>query len=336
MRTADGTARMRCRDVTGASGLDDKLGQRTRDTFGLADVFVAPRDERELRRFLDLVFSCPFHTPRRDEHAMFLAYASSLRSADLSRQVGAVLASAAGDVIALGANDVPRSGGGLYWPGPDDQRDHVRGYDENVRKRRDLIREIEDKVRPHLGQDAPAITELLRGTSLHDLTEFGRAVHAEMDALLSASRAGKSAAGATLYTTTFPCHNCTKHAIAAGVSRVVFIEPYPKSLARELHSDAIEIVGEADPFGEGACAGGRIRFEQFSGIGPRRFFDLFSMTLGSGSVLVRKGDDGTKVEWSPGTAGVRTPMLPTSYIEHEKAAAVVLHDSREGVLGKGR
>ena len=44
--------------------------------------------------------------------------------------------------------------------------------------------------------------------------------HAEMEALLSCARSGVSTRGATLYSTTFPCHNCAKHIIAAGVARV--------------------------------------------------------------------------------------------------------------------
>lgn len=69
----------------------------------------------------------------------------------------------------------------------------------------------------------------LRGSRLTNLTEFVRAVHAEMEALLSSTRIGVSTRRAILYCTTFPCHNCAKHIIDAGVKRVVYIEPYAKS-----------------------------------------------------------------------------------------------------------
>jgi hypothetical protein len=52
--------------------------------------------------------------------------------------------------------------------------------------------------------------EILSNTKLMDLTEFGRAVHAEMDALMACTRVGATAKGARLFCTTFPCHNCTK------------------------------------------------------------------------------------------------------------------------------
>lgn len=57
---------------------------------------------------------------------------------------------------------------------------------------------------------------------LHDRAEkYELVVHAEMNAIL---QAGRDSRGATLYMYGFespPCRNCTKHAIAAGVVRVV-------------------------------------------------------------------------------------------------------------------
>jgi len=60
-----------------------------------------------------------------------------------------------------------------------------------------------------------------------------------MEALLSCARSGARVRGGTLYTTTFPCHNCAKHLVGAGIARVIFVEPYPKSKAVELHADAL-------------------------------------------------------------------------------------------------
>ena len=42
-----------------------------------------------------------------------------------------------------------------------------------------------------------------------------------------------------MYVTTFPCHNCAKHIIAAGLERVVYLEPYPKSRAKTLYDEDI-------------------------------------------------------------------------------------------------
>jgi deoxycytidylate deaminase len=128
----------------------------------------------------------PFRTPTSAEHAMSLAFAGSLRSADLSRQVGAVVVSQAGEVIATGANDVPRYCGGLYWPGSDGQRDYIRGNDSNkveIEKIvQDILQKSQDRPTPPSGSE---LEKALRASRLRDLTEFGRAVHAEMEALLA-------------------------------------------------------------------------------------------------------------------------------------------------------
>lgn len=298
------------------------FGQRTRDTFHLADVFINlnlfdfDQTKREIERFLDLIFGCPFITPTQDEHSMFLAFASSLRSASLARQVGAVIASANGELIATGANDTPRAGGGQYRPGAPDKRDHIYGIDSNTKKRNEIIVDV---VKRFTNDNSLGFQELLdlgleklKGSSLLDITEFARDVHAEMEAISSCARVGVSTQDATLYTTTFPCHNCAKHIIAAGIKRVVYVEPYPKSLAEELHGDAIVAGRQSD-----LIASGKVWFEPFIGVGPRRYFDLFSLSISDGYEIERKNKDGKKVEWERAEAKLRTPLLPTSYFERE-------------------
>lgn len=291
-------------------------GQKTRDVFQMSDAFVTTDDSDrlsdQLSRILDLLFSAPVVPPTADEYAMFLAYAASLRSADLSRQVGAVIANKNKDIVATGANDVPKFGGGLYWPGEGDMRDYIKKEDFNEKKKREITLQIMKRLDPDSGKtDEELLSEglsALKGTGLLDITEYGRAVHAEMEALLSAARNGVSVRGSTLYTTTYPCHNCAKHIVAAGVKRVKFVEPYPKSYATEMHSDSIEANGEG--------AKHKVKFEPFVGIGPRRFVDLFSMSLSSGRNIVRK-EGGKVVDWSRTGAELRVPMIPLSYLEAE-------------------
>ncbi len=304
-------------------------GQQTTATFHQADVFLSLDEtssatfESEVERFVDLAFGNPFRTPTADEHAMFLAFAGALRSADLSRQVGAVVVSANGEVIATGANDVPRYGGGLYWPGDADQRDHVLGQDSNKVEIDRIIQDILQRIQPRparLGRDK--LERALQNSRLRDLTEFGRAVHAEMEALLSCARSGVNPRGGTLYSTTFPCHNCAKHIVAAGIERVYYVEPYPKSLAAELHDDAVA-VDTYEP--------GRVCFLPFTGIAARRYFDLFSLQVSSGRPVRRKDDTGMhKASWTRETALPRVPMSADSYIEREIAASLTIRDTIPG------
>lgn len=107
---------------------------------------------------------------------------------------------------------------------------------------------------------------------IKDAIEYSRAIHAEMSALMTAARVGTSTVGTSLYVTTYPCHNCARHLVAAGVSEVYFIEPYVKSLASELHSDAI--TGEKP-----ATVGAKythMLVAPFTGVGPRMFEDFFA------------------------------------------------------------
>ncbi len=346
---------------------DVRFGQQVNDTFHLSDFFVGwggddeestavqltfadsagensdsihsqnrKRVEASIFRFIDIIFGHPHKTPTFGEYAMFLAFTSSLRSADLSRQVGAVVARD-GEILSTGANDCPSAGGGLYWPSFNPKsgeildsakgRDYMRGFDSNRSEQDSLINKIVEEVRR--AEFDPELIESLRDvlgdSPIRSLTEYGRVVHAEMEALLACARKGIPTKGATIYCTTFPCHNCAKHIIAAGIERVVFVEPYLKSKAFDFHADAITI---SYPQNEGIDALGtrvfrddRVRFEPFFGVGPRRFFDLFSMTLGAGFPVVRKHVNGKCVDWSPEGKTPRLAMQASSYLDREQVAA---------------
>ena len=303
-------------------------GQQLRRTFYLSDVFVSyPRNDpagvqqatSECKRFARLLFGEGVITPTRDEYGMFLAFAASLRSADLSRQVGAAILAQSGEVMSVGCNEVPAAGGGQYWEdSKNDERDYLLKYDSNTKITRKALAEALSRLDPNrknISNDEAMLLSMenrLRETRLMNLTEFGRAVHGEMEAILAAGRLGISLHGHHLYTTTFPCHNCAKHIVCAGLSRVVYIEPYPKSLALELHGDAIS-------FGEEDDLGGRTRFEPFVGVSPRMYSVLFSMQTPEGKRLRRKDDHGDLMvePW-----GIRSGASPLSYIERETLAAL--------------
>ncbi len=312
-------------------------GQHTRAVFELADFHLSANicddendNETEKRnavkpqidRILKLIFGNPFITPTFDEYAMFMAYSSGLRSADLSRQIGAIIAKDH-DIIATGANDVPCFGGGQYWPDPDykehpNGRDFTRGYDSNKIELQKIVDEIIDLFNfDESPEEAKHLKEksreaILQQSSLKRLTEYGRPVHAEMAALMSCARNGISTKDATLYCSTFPCHNCAKHIISAGIKKVVYIEPYPKSRTLELYNDSITITQEKD----------KVEFCEFVGIGPRRFYDLFSLRLSTGTRIRRKGNDGHCIKWTEKKARVRCQMLSTSYIDKEAIEAL--------------
>ena len=266
------------------------FGQDTRKVFVESDFFIC-NDKREadiqeaIDRYLDLIFDVAVRTPTRRESTMYEAEAASAKSACMSRQVGASIVSSSGELIAVGWNDVPKFGGGLY--GEDDRRtlnekanDFVDrdqrchnwggGVCHNDQNKERIIGQVVEKIAKLEGADAEktrSIEEAVASTDVKSLIEFSRSIHAEMEAILSVAREGKhSLVGATLFTNTYPCHNCARHIVASGITEVVYIRPYRKSLALKLHYDAItEIPGEE----------GKVLFRQYDGVAPSTYLRIF-------------------------------------------------------------
>jgi len=99
---------------------DISYGQQLEKTLLLADFFIRDNHSNDailyakLERFIKLMHGYNGLTPTYDEYGMYSAYSASLKSACLSRQVGASITNRQGTVIATGCNDVPKSKGGLY------------------------------------------------------------------------------------------------------------------------------------------------------------------------------------------------------------------------------
>lgn len=222
---------------------------------------------------------------------MYIAKAASLQTLDLSRQVGAAIFSEQGNIITTGTNEVPKAGGGIYTEDDSiDAREYTLGEDSNERIKKTLLAEILVKINGD-SVDIDKTIKSLERTQFMDALEYGRIVHAEMNAICEAARVGQSVKNAILYSTTFPCHMCSKHIVASGISRVVFLEPYPKSLTNELHKDSVQI--EREDRGK-YIDHGSVNFDHFYGVSPSRFANLFSRGK-------RKNrESGAFEEWSSG------------------------------------
>lgn len=257
----------------------EKSGQQVSKTAHLADYFIRNHSDvidnvaPAVDRLLDGIFGTKLLTPKLDESGMMKAASAAVRSACMSRQVGAAVFDKAGELIGVGCNDVPKSGGGLYssdLPEADDKRCYrwAGKICHNDSRKQELAKNIAKSIAGT--NDDSRFTEVFDKVAASDsrnLIEFSRSVHAEMEAIVSVAREGNgSTANGTLYTTTFPCHNCARHIVAAGISRVVFIEPYSKSLALDLHNDAITLADEP----------GKVQFQQYEGFAPRSSLRVFS------------------------------------------------------------
>ncbi len=310
----------------------DEYGQNTRDTYPMADFFsnLSTGNGHDVRRFVDLFFGHPFHTPSPEEYAMYQASAVALRSSDSGRQVGAIIAALRrdADVIAVGANEVPRARGGYYIDGDSpDNRDQRLLYSwedrakelkvgvlgellERINEKGWLSNDIKDRRPGHLAEE---LLKSLKRTQFMDIGEFGRSVHAEMAALIDAARRGVAVNGHSMYVTAFPCHNCAKHIIAAGISRVIYLEPYPKSRAGLLHGEELDLESV-----DGREMQDKVVFYAFSGIAPRQYRQLFSMA--------QRGKDRGHVlkVWENSRKTLSPPHIPASsmhaYIAAEQEA----------------
>lgn len=297
----------------------EDFGQRISDIFYQGDVFIDSSEENNVNsttvRFVEAFFGKNSISPKKDEFGSYMAKAASLRSVDLSRQVGAALLSNEGDLIALGCNDVPKPKGGLYWHDDTQKaRDIDKRGEANKEETRRIIHNflkilsdqklIKGDLKPEeiLANDdnRSAINESMIG----DITEYGRMVHAEMSAITDAARLGISTRNATLYVTTYPCHNCAKHIIAAGISRVIYIEPYPKSRAPFLYVDAIS---------EDTIDDSKVKFSHFVGISPKRYRDIFEKGK-------RRRKNGDIDDWYQGRCTPRTGNVVLNYTANEAEA----------------
>ncbi|MGC5077350.1 deaminase [Agrococcus sp. DT81.2] len=291
-------------------------GQSLRKAFAKSDAFVRLRHgspaSGAVQRLVDLWFGKAFETPSRDEQAMFHAYASRFRSAATGRQVGAVVVDAEGEVLVTGTNDVPKPGGGQYWSGDEpDHRDFKLRYETNDVGKRGVLRDVLDRLAlsgwlsqersatPSAERADAAISEggPLEGSKITDLLEFGRIMHAEMAAICTAARRGTAIGRGVLYTTTYPCHECARLIIGAGITRVVYIDPYPKSQVELMYEHLIAEAPDAD-------SPDRVTFMPFEGIGPALFPRVFQMR--------QRGRDlrGAFEAWKPSPLAVWGPDVP--------------------------
>ncbi|NGM17587.1 deoxycytidylate deaminase [Xiamenia xianingshaonis] len=69
-------------------------------------------------------------------------------------------------------------------------------------------------------------------------SEICRGLHAEQNAIVQAARYGIDIAGASIYVNTQPCVICAKMIINAGITEVIYQNPYPDELAMDMLAEA--------------------------------------------------------------------------------------------------
>ena len=269
------------------SGEEFAEGQTVAKTFPQCDFFLRMESSSEaqlrsrVERFLHLILGTKIITPTRAETAMYAAASAAGNSACLSRQVGAAVTDAEGEVLATGWNDVPKPFGGLYQTDsekdPNGERD-MRCWNKdggkcfNDDEKDGLARQIIESLGSYISASdrEAAVDKVINDKKLRGLIEFSRSIHAEMHAILTALKScGGRVQGGMLFVTTYPCHSCARHIVASGIKEVYYIEPYKKSLATKLHDDAVT---------ERETEIGKVRILPYDGVAPAMYLSLFRMT----------------------------------------------------------
>lgn len=294
---------------------NDKFGQHVEKAIQMSDYFIRNLDDvsklsASIRRFINLIHGVGNITPTRDEKGIYSAHSASLASACLSRQVGAAIMDSTGKVIATGCNDVPQFGGGLY---DGESKKDLRCYNKTGCQNDKHKLQLKGQIKQILADEGVSEPErvadiIFNNSKAKSLIEYSRAIHAEMDAIISLARSSASSSmGKTLYCTTFPCHNCARHIVAAGIKSVVYIEPYEKSLALDLHNDAI--CQEDSPNED------KLVLKNFEGVSPNRYAEFFVYKKD------RKNSQGEVICYELPTSNQVEPHQLDCYVDYEVKVA---------------
>jgi cytidine deaminase len=216
--------------------------------------------------YFDLITGKATRHARPDEIHMNLAYSSSHGSKCIKRQVGAVVVNPDGGVVGIGYNENPDT----TFPCVEEPKYGFSCYRDIVRN--DHFRQLDTKgtLCPTCGTAfglivgppwvCPTCKASGMKTSLESIFFPDRAmtwctaIHAEVRAILAA---GEKAKGATLFSTTFPCTQCSEFIAQAGILRVVFTESYPDIRS----ADRLDLAG--------------IAYAQFEGVRSASFERIF-------------------------------------------------------------
>lgn len=264
---------------------------------------------------------------------MYHARSVAGNSACLSRQVGATITNKDGVIIARGWNDVPKAGGNLYQESDEkSNRCFEKGFCSNVTHRNDIFEEIATEIEKIVGEKKNIslsteksdktleILDVLKKSKFKNIIEYSRSIHAEMHAIIIGSQmTSNKMINGNLYCTTYPCHNCARHIILAGIKNIYYIEPYKKSLGMELHGDALtEDENNQD----------KVRILAYDGVAPRRYLEFFSMKFD------RKSKNGILLDRKIETALPKKRVSLQALPMLENQAIKVIDES--GILEKRR
>lgn len=213
--------------------------------------------DRQLIKFISLLFVPGIITPSSIERNMQIAFNAKVNSGCISRQVGAVITDEHYSVKAIGWNDVAR----YQIPC------NLRSIDELISGENDHHYSDFEKGLAGRYSDGKSFFEKmtniktsvdesnLKGRncsfcfkSCHNAFEgkenqvHTRSLHAEENAMLQITKyGGQGVKNGFLFTTASPCELCSKKAFQLGIKEIYYIDPYPGIAVSHILKSAHEV-----------------------------------------------------------------------------------------------
>ncbi|EPM2905890.1 TPA: hypothetical protein ACPWRH_000328 [Pseudomonas aeruginosa] len=228
------------------SGYSKFISQNIQKCIEISDIHIHnPRKEQfnnvelkcQLAWYVSLVQHPGLVMPTSLENCMQIAYTVKQSSGCISRQVGAVVTDEEFSVKSVGWNNTPQGQVPCLLRNSEDlllgqDTSAYSEYERNDIKFREVLHEKFDGLRK---------STLLEGRNLSfcfkDMQNeidgeknqvHTRSLHAEENAFLQISKhGGMRLRNGVLFTTASPCELCSKKAYQLGISKIVYIDPYP-------------------------------------------------------------------------------------------------------------
>ncbi len=226
------------------NSIDDFISQNIYGCIEKADIFIAnngtnnKKDLKELYgmliKYICLIQHPGLITPSIDEKMMQVAYTAKLNSGCLSRQVGASITNKFGSLKSIGWNSTADKQTPCLLRNRDELLGNSNSKSYSVFEKSNIFKKMLNAEKPileELGLNQSFCFKSIytknnpneKGNQVHT-----RALHAEENAFLQIAKyGGEALLDGVLYSTASPCELCSKKAYQLGISKIVYIDPYP-------------------------------------------------------------------------------------------------------------
>jgi len=260
------------------SGSNKFIAQNIQACIEIADVHVHNSKASEFHHndlvsqlawYLALMMHPGLVMPTSVENCMQIAYTAKQSSGCISRQVGAVITDIGYSIKSVGWNSTPQGQTPCLLRSAEDLLSGVNGADYSEYEKNDNVfrKALSDKYFDLIKSGATqkrnipfcfkSIQNEIEGEKNQVHT---RSLHAEENAFLQIAKyGGQKLIGGVLFTTASPCELCAKKAYQLGVTKIIYIDPYPG-----IATDHILSIGAKQPI-----------LELFRGAVGRAFYQLY-------------------------------------------------------------